>query len=85
MRGKISMIVWAAAAVLLTLSLVWYPESALGAAKDGMTLFLNVVFPSLLPFFILSEIMLGLVWALTLSEPVRLTLSEPTWARACLQ
>jgi len=25
------------------------------------------------------------VWALTLSEPVRLTLSEPTWARACLQ
>lgn len=25
-----------------------------------MTLFLNVVFPSLLPFFILSEIMLGL-------------------------
>ncbi|HWI52435.1 MAG TPA: sporulation integral membrane protein YlbJ [Symbiobacteriaceae bacterium] len=60
MRGRISALVWAAAAVLLTLSLVWYPEMALEAAKDGMTLFLNVVFPSLLPFFILSEIMLGL-------------------------
>ncbi|HYF91598.1 MAG TPA: sporulation integral membrane protein YlbJ [Symbiobacteriaceae bacterium] len=60
MRGRISIIVWAAAAVLLTLSLVWYPETALEAAKDGMTLFLNVVFPSLLPFFILSELMLGL-------------------------
>lgn len=60
MRGRISALVWAAFAVLLTLSLVWYPEKALEAAKDGMTLFLNVVFPSLLPFFILSELMLGL-------------------------
>ncbi|HWI65390.1 MAG TPA: nucleoside recognition domain-containing protein [Symbiobacteriaceae bacterium] len=60
MRGRISALVWAAAAVLLTLSLVWYPEMALEAAREGMTLFLKVVFPSLLPFFILSEIMLGL-------------------------
>lgn len=60
MRGRITALVWAAAAVLLTLSLVLYPETALHAAKDGMNLFLNVVFPSLLPFFILSEIMLGL-------------------------
>lgn len=60
MRGKISAVVWAAAAVLLTLSLVLYPQAALAAAKDGMNLFLNVVFPSLLPFFVLSEIMLGL-------------------------
>jgi sporulation integral membrane protein YlbJ len=60
MRGKISALVWAATVVLLTLSLVLYPDTALEAARDGMTLFLNVVFPSLLPFFILSEIMLGL-------------------------
>jgi len=60
MRGKISILVWAATAVLLTLSLVIYPEVSLEAAKDGMHLFLNIVFPSLLPFFILSEIMLGL-------------------------
>lgn len=60
MRARISALVWAATAVLLTLSLVLYPETALEAARDGMNLFLNVVFPSLLPFFILSEIMLGL-------------------------
>lgn len=60
MRGRISALVWAATAVLLTLSLVLYPQQAFHAAKDGMSLFLNVVFPSLLPFFILSEIMLGL-------------------------
>lgn len=60
MRGKLSALVWAATAVVLTLSLVLFPDTALEAARDGMTLFLNVVFPSLLPFFILSEIMLGL-------------------------
>ncbi len=60
MREKISALVWAATAVLLTLSLVIYPEVSLEAAKDGMHLFLNIVFPSLLPFFVLSEIMLGL-------------------------
>lgn len=60
MRGRITALVWAAAAVLLTLTLVLYPEAALHAARDGLKLFLDVVFPSLLPFFILSEIMLGL-------------------------
>lgn len=60
MRGRISTLVWAAASVLLTLTLVLYPQTALEAARDGMNLFLNVVFPSLLPFFILAEIMLGL-------------------------
>jgi sporulation integral membrane protein YlbJ len=60
MRSRISALVWAAAAVVLTLTLVYYPQTALEAAKDGLNLFLNVVFPSLLPFFILSEIMLGL-------------------------
>lgn len=60
MRGRLSALVWAAAAVLLTLCLVLYPEAALEAAKEGLHLFLNVVFPSLLPFFVLSEIMLGL-------------------------
>lgn len=44
----------------LTLSLVLYPDASLGAAKSGLELFLLIVFPSLLPFFILSELMLGL-------------------------
>lgn len=60
MRAKLTALVWAAAAVVLTLFLVLYPEPALESAKEGMNLFLNVVFPSLLPFFVLSEVMLAL-------------------------
>ncbi len=47
-------------AVALTLSLAIYPEEALRAAVGGMNIFFRIVFPSLLPFFILSDVMLGL-------------------------
>jgi len=53
-------IITAALAAVLTLSLVLFPDASLQAAKSGLNLFLTVVFPSLLPFFILSEVMLGL-------------------------
>jgi sporulation integral membrane protein YlbJ len=46
--------------ISLTISLVLYPEQAFHAATEGLKLFWDAVFPSLLPFFILSEIMLGL-------------------------
>lgn len=52
--------IMAALAAALTLSLVFFPDASLEAAKSGLDLFLYVVFPSLLPFFILSEVMLGL-------------------------
>jgi len=45
---------------LLTLSLAIYPKEGLTAAKEGLAIFGEVVLPSLLPFFILSEILLGL-------------------------
>lgn len=57
---RFSPVVWAATSVALTLMLVLYPARALEAAKDGMDLFFRVVFPSLFPFFVLSDIMLGL-------------------------
>lgn len=60
MRGKFSSLALAAVAVMLTLALVIYPKDSLEAAKEGMNLFFTVVFPSLLPFFILSEMLLGL-------------------------
>jgi sporulation integral membrane protein YlbJ len=46
--------------ILLTISLVLYPEESFQAGTEGLKLFWDAVFPSLLPFFILSEIMLGL-------------------------
>ena len=45
---------------LITLSLAVYPEVGLSAAKTGLQVFWEIVFPSLLPFFVLSEILLGL-------------------------
>lgn len=58
--GRIWTLLTAAVAVVLTLSLVVKPREALEAATGGMEIFFKIVFPSLLPFFVLSEIMLGL-------------------------
>lgn len=46
--------------IFLTLALVLYPDEGFKAGVDGMKLFWDVVFPSLLPFFILSELLLGI-------------------------
>ncbi|MCE5286924.1 MAG: sporulation integral membrane protein YlbJ, partial [Pelosinus sp.] len=47
-------------AVLITLAMVVYPKDAFDSAITGLNLWWNVVFPSLLPFFVLSEILMGL-------------------------
>ncbi len=61
MRSKVWWATLAGLATLtLTLTLVFFAEEGYHAAADGLKLFLNVVFPSLLPFFVLSEIMLGM-------------------------
>lgn len=44
----------------ITISLAIYPEEGLRAAKEGLEIFWEIVLPSLLPFFVLSEILLGL-------------------------
>lgn len=45
---------------LFTIALVWFPKPGFDAGLSGLKIFLDVVFPSLLPFFILSDLMLGL-------------------------
>lgn len=55
-----SLMVPAAAATLLAASLILYSEEVFAAAGTGLKLFVEIVLPSLLPFFILSEVMLGL-------------------------
>ncbi len=60
MRRTIAQNLLTLAVVFLTLSLVVYPKDAFEASVHGMKIFWDIVFPSLLPFFVLSEIMLGL-------------------------
>ncbi|HZG55341.1 nucleoside recognition domain-containing protein [Paenibacillus sp.] len=49
----------AAAAVTLVSLIVAYPSQAFGASLAGLTVWWEYVFPALLPFFILSELLLG--------------------------
>jgi sporulation integral membrane protein YlbJ len=60
MLRKIQMLLGAALVTLLTGSLVCFPEVGVRAATAGLHIFWEVVLPSLLPFFVLSEIMLGM-------------------------
>lgn len=57
---KFNIIVGAVLVSFLTLSLVICPKEGVEAAVGGLRIFWEIVFPSLLPFFVLSEIMLGL-------------------------
>ncbi|WP_083485982.1 sporulation integral membrane protein YlbJ [Alicyclobacillus ferrooxydans] len=46
--------------VVFTIALVVYPQQGFKAGIEGLKVFWDIVFPSLLPFFILAELMLGL-------------------------
>lgn len=56
---RLSTTLLALVVVFLTFALVFFPEDGYKAGMAGMKLFWDVVFPSLLPFFILSELLLG--------------------------
>lgn len=58
-RGSPATLAIGLVALTLTLALVAYSESAYHAALSGLRLFLDVVLPSLLPFFLLSEVLLA--------------------------
>lgn len=46
--------------VVFTIALVVYPKEGFEAGIAGLKVFWDIVFPSLLPFFILAELLLGL-------------------------
>ncbi|MCD7033914.1 sporulation integral membrane protein YlbJ [Metabacillus sp. GX 13764] len=43
----------------LTILVILHPKAALSASKDGLKMWWEIVFPSLLPFFIISELLIG--------------------------
>lgn len=59
-RSRLLAYFLAFATVFITVAMVQYPKEAFDSAIMGLNLWWNVVFPSLLPFFILSEILMGL-------------------------
>lgn len=59
-KGHLSTILLGFMVVVFTLALVVYPQQGFEAGISGLKVFWDIVFPSLLPFFILAELMLGL-------------------------
>ena len=59
-RSRLLTYFMAFSVVFITVAMVQYPKEAFDSAIIGLNLWWNVVFPSLLPFFILSEILMGL-------------------------
>jgi sporulation integral membrane protein YlbJ len=59
-RGRIANAIVAALAIAFTIFVILNPEPAFSAAVRGLRVWWDIVFPALLPFFIGSEILMGL-------------------------
>lgn len=59
MTAYIKTIILAFISLFFALSLMIFPKQAIEASVHGLTIWSEIVFPSLLPFFILSELMIG--------------------------
>lgn len=56
---KMKSVLLAGAALLLAVSLIMYPDPSLQASIRGLNMWWEVVFPSLLPFFITAELLIA--------------------------
>lgn len=59
MRKIVQTILLTSVIILLTSLLIKFPEEALEASVRGLNIWLEIVFPSLLPFFIMAELLIG--------------------------
>lgn len=50
----------AAIGTFVTIAIIGYPEEAFKASLNGLRVWWDIVFPALLPFFIASEVLMGL-------------------------
>ncbi|WP_180994247.1 sporulation integral membrane protein YlbJ [Bacillus sp. Marseille-P3661] len=58
-QSKLKTLFLALAITLIASGLIFHPQESLEASKRGLDMWWNVVFPSLLPFFIVSELLIG--------------------------
>lgn len=59
LQSQIKTLVFAFTAFFIAIILVMYPEEAFRSSLRGLTIWWDVVFPALLPFFITAEMMMG--------------------------
>ncbi|MDF0725302.1 sporulation integral membrane protein YlbJ [Cytobacillus sp. S13-E01] len=58
-RSKFKTFALATFVIGMAIALITYPQESLEASKIGLSMWWEVVFPSLLPFFIVSEMLIG--------------------------
>ncbi|WP_246277200.1 sporulation integral membrane protein YlbJ [Neobacillus endophyticus] len=58
-RSKLKTILLSVSVSLFAISLISFPQESLEASKRGLNIWWGIVFPSLLPFFIVSEMLIG--------------------------
>lgn len=56
---RFSALLLSAASLILAILMIAYPKSSWDASVRGLAIWWDVLFPSLFPFFVISEIMLG--------------------------
>ena len=60
MKKSFSNILFLIIMLCVLIGILKYPKLALNSATDGLNTWFNIVIPSLLPFFIVSEILIGI-------------------------
>jgi sporulation integral membrane protein YlbJ len=58
-KAYLKTFILAATAIILVISIIIYPKETYMASVNGLKMWWDVVFPSLMPFFILSEVLMG--------------------------
>lgn len=59
MKEKLQTILFASGTILFTALLIKYPQHALESSVKGLNIWWEVVFPSLLPFFVTAELLIS--------------------------
>lgn len=60
LRPLLTGLIWPAAALIFAASMILYPREVFNASLRGLDAWWTVVFPALLPFFVVSELMMAL-------------------------
>lgn len=58
-RSKLKTVFLSVSVTILAVSLISFPQESLEASQRGLKMWWEIVFPSLLPFFIVSEMLIG--------------------------
>ncbi|WP_392388596.1 sporulation integral membrane protein YlbJ [Gracilibacillus timonensis] len=59
LREKLPSLLYATAALFMAVMIIIYPQAVLQASQKGLEIWASIVFPSLLPFFIMAELLIA--------------------------